>query len=201
MLSAIAPLSAILIYGYMLHYYKTLDCWYEWTGICYMGIFRAWAGLCMGALCWSLAEALRGVNFTVAGKRALAAAQIFISLAIVLSVCHKHNPAALDRYFLLIPFVMILFAIIDSEASPVGKYFRISGSLCKLLADYSLALYVSHWSVVTLFIPYLMPSSPSYFQRIGPCIFCALVYSLLILVIGRKILRLGARLKKYFVAE
>ena len=88
-----------------------------------------------------------------------------------------HRFSQLD--FLMIALMAVGCIIVFSQQSKLNSILNI---ICfDKLADYSLALYVSHWSIRAC-IPIIMPNS-SYWEKLLPYIVCSILYALLILYI------------------
>lgn len=142
-----------------------------------------------------LAEKLKNTPFTQYGKHALAGIHLLILLAVVL-YSYKFSNRQAD--FVCIIGFIIAFAIIISEKSSISGFFKFDS---RVLADYSLALYVSHWTI-RLLIPYFMPTQ-TYDERFWPYVLCSVLYGsvFLLLVDGIKKIKIGERLYKLLVAN
>lgn len=57
MLQYILPITAFVCYGYILNSFSSLDLLFEWTGFCYAGLIRAFAGISMGCFIYTITEA------------------------------------------------------------------------------------------------------------------------------------------------
>ncbi|WRS27305.1 acyltransferase [Oscillospiraceae bacterium MB08-C2-2] len=175
----VAPSASLVLYGYLCMRTGHIDIWAEQYGLISISLLRAFAGLCLGGCCYVLALRLKAVSFTIVGSRALACIQ-FMCFGIAFFYMYTHRYSKLD--FLVIAIIAMGCIIVFSQKSSVNSVLNLPWF--NQLADYSLALYVSHWSIRT-YIPILMPNA-TYWQMLFPYIICSLAYAALILWVAKR---------------
>lgn len=189
------PVSAVLIYGFYCVTTQHIDRWADWNGVIMMSLPRAWAGLSLGCFVWEMARSLRSKSMTGAGRNLLAAVE-FVCLGAVLLYMFTLGYRRLD--FLCILLMAAAAAIVMSGQASVNRLFP---SWVSRLSDFSLALYVSHWTVRML-VPIWMPTT-SYTARMWAYIPLALAYGALlefaVKIAGR--LCLGRKFKMYILEK
>lgn len=166
------PLSAILINGY----FSTtglLRSAHDWLGLFKSALPRAWAGLCLGAVAYLLADRLRRCpQFTRFGKWLLS----FVELGcLAASLIYMAKSKATQLDFLFMAAFVTIIAISMSGRAPVRAIFPAS---FKWLADYSLVLYLCHWTFATRLTTALMPDKP-WQERVLPYLLFSILYALL----------------------
>ena len=82
----LAPLLAILCYGYLYKNFMTLRPAGRWLDLCYLGLVRAVAGVCLGAVCFRLCAALSRLRFTPLARGLLTAVELGCYLIVVLAL-------------------------------------------------------------------------------------------------------------------
>lgn len=138
-----APVIAIASLGYLYQNVGNLRGPTDWLGLCYKGLLRAAAELCIGAVCWCICQKLKAVRFSKPGKILLAMLE-FGCYFIMLLWCYGHKGSKMD-------FVMLLLLAVG-----VTVTFSSQGILADLfqrpaiyfLGKISLPLYLGHnyWS-------------------------------------------------------
>lgn len=188
----LAPLSTLLIYGYFSVTFGHLDIWSVWMGAFFISLLRAWAGLCLGGLCYILEEWLKGIPFSKMGLIMLQGVKLLCitcTLFIMLTKYHQR----LD--FLCVGALFIALAITFSR---LREPFQGKSDF---LAELSLALYVSHWTIREI-IPVVMPEA-TYKEMLGPYLLLSILYASMF-VVGVKAVRklsLPERLKHCFLLQ
>lgn len=81
--SAIAPLVAILGYGYIMYEYNFLGVVNERLPMCYLGCIRSLAGICTGAFCYHIAQSIPKYTLSALGGVAVSLVQIGLLLVIL----------------------------------------------------------------------------------------------------------------------
>lgn len=162
----LSPLFIFIIYGYFSITYRHLDIWSVWTGVCFLSLPRAWAGLCLGGLCYFLADWLKGIPFSKEGFILLRAVKILCIAGSVFYMLTRYR-RRLD--FLCVGLLFIVLVITFSNTQKSGK---TCGSF---LSELSLALYVSHWTVRAV-IPVIMPGI-AYEKMLIPYLLGSLIYA------------------------
>lgn len=165
----VCPLSALLIYGFFSVTLSHIDTWQNWEGLFYSSLLRAWAGLSLGGVVFLLSEALCTLSFSKTGYRFLSFIEI-VALGIVFFYMFTRTHRKMD--FLCIGLMAAAACIMLAEKSSIHRFFSTLFSKC---SEYSLALYVSHWTVRML-IPFIMPEAAYQFKLL-PYIALSAVYA------------------------
>jgi len=155
-LYTIAPLSALLIYGYFSVTVGHIDTWGTWLGLFRPSLLRAWAGLCMGACTFIFSEHIKKIP---RGRVMLSAVEI------VCFICTMFYMFRLGRRkadFLFIILFMLMNAIALSEKASISSRFQ---SIPTGTAELALAIYAGHMTVRT-FVPCILMPNASYWERL-----------------------------------
>ena len=175
-LYVLCPVFALLIYGYYSVTTQHIARWSDWNGLFFMSLPRAWAGLCLGGIVTVITERLLcPLSFNKWGTIFLSGVEI-ICIGIVIFYMYTRSYRRLD--FLCIGLIVILVSIILSEKASIHKIFPL---LFSKISEFSLSLYVSHWTVRLLIPTVIMPAA-SYEARLLPYILLSAVYALLLMV-------------------
>ena len=81
--AAIAPVIAILGYGYIIYEYNFLGVVNQRLPFCYLGCIRALAGMCLGSFCFYIVRSIPKYRLSKIGKAAVSNAQIGMLLLIL----------------------------------------------------------------------------------------------------------------------
>lgn len=177
------PIFVLMIYGYYSVTTQHIDRWADWNGLFYMSLPRAWAGLCLGGIVNRVAEYLRGLSFTPKGSLFLSGVE-FICFGIVMVYMYTRAWRRLD--FLCIGLLAVVASIALSEKASAHKAFPVWFSK---ISEFSLALYVSHWTIRLLIPTVIMPTA-SYEVWILPYIVLSVAYAMLLMLLVSAIRRL-----------
>lgn len=167
-------LSPLLIYGYFSRTAGHLDQWSDWTGLFYVSLIRVWAGLCIGWIVFQLSRRIAFIQFTSIGKSLLSLIEL-VSMGIVFIYMFTRTHRRLD--FLCVGFLIVAISITFSEKAGINRCFS---SWWSSIAKYSLALYVSHWTIRML-LPVIMPTA-SYSELFFPYLMISCLYAVLIMI-------------------
>ena len=163
----------LLIYGFICRVNIDLDIWNFNSGIWFIGLFRVFAGLCMGVCSFRVFHFLKCLKISASCRRKIEAASVLVLLAI-LAYTYVFAFTYAD-YFLVFLLVVVLavFNQMDVKASRIGNVLLFMGK-------WSVSLYCSHW-LVRYLVPKLMPES-TYAELLPIYLIGSLLYSLLITV-------------------
>ena len=135
----------LLFYGILYQKYGAPLGVHDWNGFVYMGILRAFAGLCLGSICFRISFRLQNKSFTKLGKVVLTIIEISGYLVTAVSIC---SPLVTTTFsFSLLPFLAISISISFSQCSYTRNWFRIKIGkkfLGSYMRDLSVGIYFSH---------------------------------------------------------
>lgn len=177
----IAPL---LIYGYICRVHIHLDIWSFDSGYMFIGLLRAFAGLCVGVCCYKLSRKLNNLPLKD-NARKLALGTAFAILAGVLAFIYKFTTTYAD-YFLVFLMAGALAVIQSGNISLPNK---INNVFC-ILGKFSIYIYCSHW-LVRFIVPLLMPNA-TYSEMLPIYLLYVAVYAAMVWLLS-EILRKAAR--------
>ena len=188
----ISPLSILFIYGYFSVTYGHLDVWSKWTGHFLLALLRSWAGLCLGGLCYLLAERLKKVPFSKEGLLLLRTIKI---LCLAGSVFYMLTRCRRKLDFLCVGLLFIALVITFSNMQECNR------KCGNFLSELSLALYVSHWTIRSI-VPVIMPEA-TYAEMLIPYLLISLIYAGGFAVVVNAVRRLSVaeKLKRYFLLQ
>ena len=188
-----APLSMLLCYGYCARAVGHLQLSHALTLFFIDGMFRAWAGLCGGALVWLLSEKLRRMpELTRAGRHLLSGAQL---LCLAAALLYMRTDAGTTLDFLCVALFIAVVSIALSERASIHPLFQPLNRI-NSLSELSLALYLGHWT-----LPELLRVSGGGVPAGVYLILCVLYAALWVLIVrGLRALGLGRRLKNLLFA-
>lgn len=185
-----APLCALFFYGYCARTAGHLCLSHEWPGLFLLGMPRAWAGLCAGALVYLLADRLRALPpLSRLGGLLLSAAEL---LCLFAGLFYMRTQALRMLDFLCVALWVLLAAVALSERAPVHRLFSPFARL-PWLGDYCLALYVSHWTVPVLLRRLTADASVPVAPYLLTCLAYAALWVALIAFVRR--LNIGKKIK------
>ena len=135
---AIAPISAILIYGWLIHNYHTLSGTTVWTPLGYRCMWRTAAGLNVGMFIYCCADALKKRKWT--DKEVLLAKLargIMYASICVYAMCL--NPRKYEIYAVIVIFI----ALILTFSFPYENVKWLDSKAVLMLGKFSLPLYLN----------------------------------------------------------
>lgn len=166
--SVIAPL---LIYGFICRVNVDMDIWSFDNGIMFIGLFRVFAGLCMGLNCYRLSEKL----CSIAWRDPVQKAWPIIAVILLLSVIGYQAVFAFTYadYFLIL-IMTVSLAILFCGRFGYGK----GNPVFLFLGRWSVSIYCSHWLVRDI-VPKTFPDK-EYYELLPPYLIAVLLYSLFV---------------------
>lgn len=188
----VAPFTIFLIYGYFSVTYGHLDIWSVWTGAFSLSLLRAWAGLCLGGLCYLLAERLKRIPFSKAGLILLQGIKVLCITGTLFYMLTRYR-RRLD--FLCVGMLFIALVITFSQEQ------KSRNNCGDFLSEFSLALYVSHWTIRAI-VPVVM-SEATYEEMLVPYLLISFIYAggFVVAVNGIQRFLLTKKVKNYFVLQ
>ena len=165
----ISPLSILLIYGYFSVTYTHVDIWWIWTGCFYLSHLRAWSGLCLGGLCYLLSQKIKEFQFIRRGRGVKPACFQYLCLAGILYYMYTGYHQRLDFFCVGAEFLFLAITLSKTKISHRTK------TRWNFLAEYSLALYVSHWTIKDI-ISSIMAEA-TYKEMLLPYLLASLLYA------------------------
>ena len=116
----VCPLMAMFVLGYMAHEYHSLGGVETWTGHFYKCFLRGFGEMALGCSTYSITRQLNKINFTVAGKRILAAVELLCYLWVLRYAVKEIEP----KYAFMVLFAMSIGLILTfSNVNPCHKIF------------------------------------------------------------------------------
>lgn len=182
-LYVLCPVLVLLIYGWFSVTTQHIDRWQDWNGLFFMSLPKAWAGLSLGGLVYCAAKKLKSLKFTKQGQTMLSCIEL-ICLGIVMFYMFTRSHRRLD--FLCIGLLAVFATICLSEKTNISA--KIPAVFSKI-SEYSLSLYVSHWTVRML-VPVIMPTA-TYWQMLPVYIALSAIYALVYMLVISEVCRLG----------
>lgn len=179
-----APLSALMIYGYFSVSVGHIDVWYAWHGI-YDSLPRCWAGLCMGTAAFTLVRKVKSYYPCHRITFAWYMLELFC-FGSVLFYAWGRTHRRLDFLCIVLLFGGVCALLTHDTVLPV------SAPVGRILADFSLALYVTHWTV-RMVVQCTMNDS-SYLQKLPTYLIASFLYALVLMLLVhsvRKIIRIN----------
>lgn len=190
-LYVLGPLSMLLCYGYCARAVGHLQLSHGLTFFFIDGMFRAWAGLCGGALVWLLSEKLRSLpKLTRAGEHLLSAAEL---ICLTVGLLYMLTDAGTTLDFLCIVLWIAVTAVALSERASIHPLFQPLNRF-KSLSDLSLALYLCHWTLPELLRTFTASSGVSATAYLILCVLYAMLWVLTVRAL--RALHIGKRLKQ-----
>lgn len=176
--SVLAPL---LIYGFICRNHIHLDIWNFASGIPFIGLFRVFAGICMGVVCCRISLSLKDrYSYKVIGL-------ILLGLAITYAAFFHKTYA---DYFLVLMMTFGLAGIFSAGRSvPIRK-----NAISLFLGKYSVYLYCSHWTIRYL-VPKIFPNL-DYWRALPIYIIFSLLWALAVMLICRMLDSAATLLKR-----
>ncbi|MCM1333972.1 MAG: acyltransferase family protein [Bacteroides sp.] len=162
-------LTPLLIYGFICRNCVHLDIWSFASGYPFIGLFRVFAGLCMGAVCYRISLSLKKSRVYQTGG-------LFILGLVIMYTAFFFKTYA--DYFLVLAMTLALAGIFaGNERRPLKNGFSL------FLGKYSVYLYCSHWTIRYL-IPRLFPLL-DYWTLLPIYVVSSLLYALAIMLTCR----------------
>ena len=135
----IAPLSVILIAGWLNHNYSDLREPFLWIGFTYKGVVRAYFELCLGSLLYPISLALSNIKFTKFGRVLLTIIELSGYLITIL-ISHFIISSKVD--FILV--VLLSISILLSFSNKVLESSFFNKKIFYFLEKISLPIYLVH---------------------------------------------------------
>ncbi len=138
----LAPLFAVLIYGYLVITTGTLTEPGRFLGLVFKGTLRALAGICLGCSSFEISRVLREKKWSSYG---IAAAEITGYLVLFVIMMVKND----GETYAYLPFViMVLIGISGSGCDGFSE--KLDGRITRFLGDVSMILYLNHYYVADI---------------------------------------------------
>ena len=135
---AIAPISAALIYGWLIHNYQTISGTTVWTALGYRCMWRAAAGLNVGLFMYCCVKALKKRQWTEREALTAKIARVIMYVTIcVYAMCR--NPGKYEIYAVMVIFI----ALILSFTFPCENARWLDSKTVAYLGRLSLPLYLN----------------------------------------------------------
>ena len=169
--SIIAPL---LIYAFICRINIDLDIWSFTSNIWFIGLFRTFAGLCIGVCAYRIFCWIKSVHFTAIGHRAMKTMAI-IGFISVVAYMYWFSFTYAD-YFLvfLMMFILAYINTIDIKSSKLDRVWFY-------LEDCSIYVYCSHWLIRDI-VSRIMVNS-TYEQMLPVYLISAILYAIFIKIV------------------
>ncbi len=180
----IAPIIVIFVSGWISHQYGKLTVIFDWTGIMYAGILRAFFELALGAILYEVVEKLKTIDFTKFAKFILKIVELtgFISIFFIANIANVST----NYDFIMLLILCVSISIALSEKT-IG-YNLANNSFCYYLEKLSLPIYLNHVWIRIIVQNYF--KQITYIQKVGLVVILSITVSIIILFFiekGRKI--------------
>lgn len=159
----------LLIYGYICRKNIFVDIWMFESGIWFISLFRAFAGLCMGMCCFRASKFFAKLKWRKGVKNAV----LILLFVVVIRYMYAIGYTYADYFCIFL--IMLMLAIIFSCDSVLGN----GSKWATFLGKWSTAIYCSHWlirDVVAWFF-----SDRDAFETLPFYFLAALIYGLFVL--------------------
>lgn len=155
----------MLLYGYLLDQFGTLDAWAS-----HWGILRAIAGMFLGAFLHSVSKVIASLRFTFFGKIVITIIEISaFSLAIVYTFFENLRNTHYDIFFVFLIFVSLLCTFSNQSLTRVLP----SRFLCAL-GNLSLPIFIFHIPII-FWVKYFFPNIGT-----GTCMLLVAIFTIII---------------------
>jgi len=143
----LAPLAAIFLYGYIAVRFEGFPGSTDWGGFATKGMIRALAGLCLGAVCYSIAQKLASWKLRLFGKLCVSIAA-FLSFAYVIYILFGRKHSMFDFVLVVMLALGITLVFSGSGIDILGHMPSAVNRFVSFLGDFSMDLFLSHsyWS-------------------------------------------------------
>ena len=179
----IAPISAILIIGYMIFTTKSLTGVTSWTGLSYKSTLRAFAEISLGTTAFELSRYISEKKFTASQRITITVTEficfVFVVLYMVLSFVNKYELYALIAMFLII-------TITFSSKTYGNKIFN--NRVCCFLGKISLPIYLSQLGAINLVDKYFDKQSDV--TKVLIAVFITFIFAFIVLIFGNLVAKL-----------
>ncbi len=180
----VAPIIVIFIGGWISYKYRRLTVIFEWTGIMYAGILRAFFELTLGSILYEIVENLKTIEFTKITKFILTIVELagFTSIFFIVNI----ENASTNYDFIMLLILCVSISIALSEKT-IG-YNLANNSFCYYLEKLSLPIYLNHEWIRIIVQNYF--KQITYTQKVGLVVISSITVSIIILFLvekGRKI--------------
>lgn len=135
--TAIAPVTAMLIYGWIIFTFNFLGVVNERAGFCYFGCLRAIAGLCMGSFCYQVVHAIPKHRLTKTGDTLVSLIQLVLigTILIFMEFYKGYND--------IIQVILFSALIIVSLSEDSGLNRLCSGRVSDKLGEFSMVIFIT----------------------------------------------------------
>lgn len=172
-----APLSALLIIGYMVYTTKSLTGVTTWTGICYKSLLRAFAEISLGTSAFELSRYISEKCQTKNKRLAITVSEIicfvFIAAFTVLTVQKKYEVYILALLFLLV-------ALSFSSASYGTGVFN--NKVCYFLGKISLPIYLAQVAAINITTHYF--TQYNMIIRVSITVLITFIFACIVMLLG-----------------
>lgn len=150
----IAPITAVMILGYLCYTEAFLDYPGKWLGITFKGVLRGFVDLSFGVMAYEFTTKINAYEESKKNFLALRILEI-ASIIIMFSYAIFHKGSDIHDFF-LVPIICISVAISFSKFS-IGRFFMFQKRIFNFLGIFSLSIYLNHY-YVTRNLPRLFPT-------------------------------------------
>ena len=177
----IAPLCALLIYGWLFYKYGALGDIYEWTGFGFKCVWRAVAGLNLGMFAYECADKLSKYDFSKRERRTAIAVK-YILWGVIFVFEFLRFPKEYEYVIVLMMLVALVLTVVFRNESPA-----VNGKAAAYLGRMSLTMYLNQIFVIVLMIEPCGKLHPVLIVLVA--FVCDFALSALTLYLGDKILK------------
>ena len=169
----LAPISALSVYCYIIQAHGTMDVGNEIVGFVMLGTLRAFAGLCIGCICFAMYDKMNGMEWTQKRTAGLGILEGLCFLSLPCLIILQNSISKSDTLFWILIF-SVLIVLCFTGKTPIARILNAYGTNVGLyLGRLSLYIYLFHWFFVLLFVNYI----PGLSYWSGQLLYCLCVFS------------------------
>lgn len=136
--SSFAPVIAILIYGYIIQNYNFLGVVNQWSGFCYLGLFRGIAGMSLGSFCYYIVQIVAKKKVDKSHKLMWSFLQLSL-LFLILCLMEKYITGFID----VVQVILFSILIVITFANESFLSELCDSKWCRSLGKFSMIIFTS----------------------------------------------------------
>ena len=138
-----APLSAILILGWLTYTQSNLTSPHKWLGLCFTGLIRAVAEISLGTTCFEISRYIQKINIFKSKKIMLTLLEIGTFALICLYIVSDFS----KKYDAMVAILLFILVVLAFSGVTYGSGI-FNNKLCYFLGKTSLPIYLSHSAAI-----------------------------------------------------
>ena len=187
MVRIVAPLTALLLLGYLSGNYDSPRTPLKWIGLTFKGNIRGMAEICLGIVCYSLCEKFKSLSLSKLGKWLVTAAEwLCYAVAVVYMFACKASQYDYIVIVILMAGVILSFSHQGMDADFFDKRFFV------LLGKCSMPLFLCHTFYASN-LNRLLPENWGDNRRMAVYLLCAVVTAAFVSLVSNGIRKVTPR--------